>query len=318
MISLGLVGFGKHVRETLLPSLQMFDEASVVAACDPVLNRFRSLSSGIEIFDRWEAMLERAELDGVIVGATPQVNMDVIRESHRRGLPIFVEKPLCRDGIEGNELLLRMDSGLHLGVGHNFSYAPAFVNVFSKLERASSFPVMMASLEYMTSKPVGDRWGLDDPIRAMLLTNATHALDLLLMYDGSLSLDGAACSRSGSRIAISVQLVTSGGALFNLIVSNGAPHFSFRLRVLGNQGQSALVDCLRQCELEIPRPGQRVIEVWKSSELQSVLELAGYRQELALFCESIGDETARHRVLAHSRRAVKCMILIDEIIAAVS
>lgn len=318
MLAFGLVGYGEHVRTSILPALRLVKGVRIAAVCDPFLEEPHDLPDGATSFTSFESMIATCDLDAVFVGATPDVNFDVIHNCHSIDLPVFVEKPLCTSSRKGRALLALIDNGLILGVGHNFSHAPVFLEVARRFKEVEAFPLLAGSLEYTSAKPVGDRWDLSDPLRAMLLTNATHALDLLLMFDDSLLVKHASCSTSGGRIAISVNLLASTGAVVHLFISNGAPHFSLRLRLLGGNGTSAIVDSLRAAEFEFPGQASRSVEVWKASELQSSHYLAGYSQEIALFCRALTNIDSRRQLLAQTRRAVRCAELIDAIIDSIS
>lgn len=317
MQKIGMIGYGRHARQTLLPAATIHNNAQVVAIYDP-LNTTNPLPPQVNSFSSSiSEVVNAADTSAIIVAATPQVNLEVIKMCHMRQLPIFVEKPLCASASALSEIRKMLNEGLLLAVGHNFSYAPAFQAAKAWLTSSDDpSSILSASLEYVSSKPSGDRWNLGDPTRAMLLTSATHVFDLILMLAGDVRVKYASKAAHDRFLTVSLLVESLSGALFSVTLSNAAPHFSFRLSVLSSDGTRIEVPDTRSCQMEQPGSSRRHLQSWTASTLESSLHLSGYAREMESFLSSLEDSSARNQVLEHTMRALRSTELVEETLRA--
>lgn len=97
-LHLGVVGFGRLVRDYYLPALRLFAGVRVVAVVDPLPESRRTANKRLpdaEIYADHHRMLDRARLDGVVVASPPSTHLEIWTDTAGHGIPTFVEKPLA-------------------------------------------------------------------------------------------------------------------------------------------------------------------------------------------------------------------------------
>ena len=96
-LQLGVVGFGKLVRDYYLPALRVLEGVQVAAVVDPLSESRRAAKkrlSKVETFADYRAMIEQVRLDGVLVASPPSTHLEIWTGTAGHGIPTFVEKPL--------------------------------------------------------------------------------------------------------------------------------------------------------------------------------------------------------------------------------
>src|SRR4051794_21543684 len=96
LLKIGLIGCGEHSRENLVPSVWSLDAAQVVSVCDSdnsVAQMTAAKFSGARVELNFEAMINRRDVDAVIVAATPQIHYTAAMLAIQSGIHVFVEKP---------------------------------------------------------------------------------------------------------------------------------------------------------------------------------------------------------------------------------
>jgi predicted dehydrogenase len=96
-VRIGIVGFGRMAREYHLPALKRIDRAQVVAVAD-TKTRLESAARkhGIEqFFTDYQEMLEKVELDAVLVCTPPWLHRKPVEICAQKGVAVFCEKPMA-------------------------------------------------------------------------------------------------------------------------------------------------------------------------------------------------------------------------------
>jgi predicted dehydrogenase len=96
-LRLGVVGFGKVVRDYYLPALNRIAGARIAAIADPLPDSRRAATAQLQnvaVYPSHGSMLDHADIDAVLVASPPSTHYDVWNDSAAKGLPAFVEKPL--------------------------------------------------------------------------------------------------------------------------------------------------------------------------------------------------------------------------------
>lgn len=103
----GVIGYGfigrRHVN-----TLKSFEESDCVAVCDIHPKRreeAKVLYPDMEIYDNAEELLEKAEIDGVIIAANNNQHKDLAIKAARAGKHIIVEKPVAMSVEELDEMI---------------------------------------------------------------------------------------------------------------------------------------------------------------------------------------------------------------------
>lgn len=94
---------------------------------------------GVKGSDRYEEALADG-LEGAVIASTTETHFPLAREFLRRGIHVFVEKPIAADPAEAEALIeLARKNGLLLQVGHIERFSP----VFRRASRSVNAPVSM-------------------------------------------------------------------------------------------------------------------------------------------------------------------------------
>lgn len=117
-----------HVWPNLV-ALARGDLGSLVAAADPdprLRERLEGTHGGVATHPTYEALLERADLDAVLVFADNRTSAELGVRALRRGLPVMIEKPMAAD-LAGADALLAAGraSGLPLMIDWPTAWRPA-------------------------------------------------------------------------------------------------------------------------------------------------------------------------------------------------
>jgi predicted dehydrogenase len=136
-LRIGVVGLGLIAQVAHLPTLRLRRERYEVAAlCDLSES---ALDFGLESFPQarttrdWRELVE-LDLDALLV-LTPGSHAPIAVEAARRGLHVFVEKPMCFSVEEGREMIAAAEeAGVVLMVGYMKRYDPAYERLLQELE----------------------------------------------------------------------------------------------------------------------------------------------------------------------------------------
>jgi predicted dehydrogenase len=105
MLRTGLIGAGK-MGISHLAILGAHPRVEVAAVCDSALYLTSALrkQTGLATFKDYRKMIDAAALDCVFVATPTASHYDAAEYALRRGLHVFVEKPLCLDPAESRRL----------------------------------------------------------------------------------------------------------------------------------------------------------------------------------------------------------------------
>jgi len=125
-LSVGVVGLG-YWGPNLVRNFHAHADCRLKAVCDLSEERrlhMASLYPEAETFADFDAMLEEAELDAVVVAVPVQAHYELARKCLEAGKHVLIEKPMASSVRECEELIqLAEKKGLTLMVGHTFLYS---------------------------------------------------------------------------------------------------------------------------------------------------------------------------------------------------
>ncbi|ADX74556.1 putative dehydrogenase [Pseudarthrobacter phenanthrenivorans Sphe3] len=137
-LRVGLVGTGwvAHQHVAGYKSVSASNVA-VVAACDPREDVLEEFASRYSIPGRYVSateMLEREELDAVVLLTPPAIRDEVIYPALERGKHLLIEKPFAVTGAKAAEYVTAADAaGVQLAVSQNFRWFPEMQWLASRL-----------------------------------------------------------------------------------------------------------------------------------------------------------------------------------------
>jgi predicted dehydrogenase len=133
MIKMGLVGVGK-MGISHLAILGAHPQVDVVAICDSAtyITSVLRKHSGVSTYKDLGKMLKECELDGLFIATPTSSHFDLAKTALEKGLHLFVEKPLCLNAEQSEQLAkLAMEKHCVNQVG----YHNRFIGTFREMQR---------------------------------------------------------------------------------------------------------------------------------------------------------------------------------------
>jgi len=167
-LRIGIAGAGRVFERLYLPALMERRELTVVGVAEPRLERFAQVPPTAVRTGSLEELLDRAEVDGLMVLTPPSRHALDARAAMTRGLPVLVEKPMAGSSAEVEELRAAGAAGL---------LTPAFTRRYWQAYRAAAAdgPAWDVSIR-LRSDPAG--WDAVEGGGTPLEDLAPHVLDL--------------------------------------------------------------------------------------------------------------------------------------------
>jgi predicted dehydrogenase len=241
------IGFGRF----LLKTLAAMDNVLPVAVADRNSSEGESMarSYGIRAYRQAGEMLEKEDLDGLVVAVSPRAREAIIKDAAERGIPMFVEKPWAASNSQAARLAdLCQRTGAPVMTGFSFRYLPAVVRL-QHLLNESLGPVRVLQAQYLGGWLPGPEAWLWDPGDGggFFNENSCHLFDTVNAVVGeapaSLEARGGSFRNSPSPDAATVTILYPSGAVAGLVVGGiGVPAMQDfpRMEVWADQGQAIL------------------------------------------------------------------------------
>ena len=191
-LKIGIAGAGGQGRKHFLNCLRM-KNTKVIAVADTsksVLSKISKL--GIRTYQDYREMIEKNELDAVIISLPNYLHRDCCILSSERGCDILVEKPVGRNFEEGKQIADHVRrSGVNLMVGMCHRFIRGCQELKEAIDERTFGQIEFASALFFTGPfTSGDRrvseW-IFDPDRiggGALLDAGCHLIDLFLWFFG--------------------------------------------------------------------------------------------------------------------------------------
>jgi len=169
--------------------------ARLVACADIALERAEALAGtapGAIATADWEAVVERADVDIVIVATTHNALAEITRAAIKAGKDVFVEKPAARNTRELEPVIEAAErSGKLVRVGFNHRYHPALLKARELYEAGALGEMMFVRGRYGHGGRLGyeKEWRADPVLSGggELLDQGTHLIDLARCFLGEFS-----------------------------------------------------------------------------------------------------------------------------------
>jgi UDP-2-acetamido-3-amino-2,3-dideoxy-glucuronate N-acetyltransferase len=212
--------------------------------CDPAESgraMARQIHPGLEVASTYEQALSRSDVDAVAIATPAATHYSLAKAALHAGKDVFVEKPLCLDMREGNELVqLAEELGKVLMVGHLLQYHPCVEALHAILARGD-----LGKLHYITS----NRLNLGKIRREenALWSFAPHDISVILSLAGGQLPEQVRCS-GGVYLSHGVADTTltamrfAGGIRSHIFVTWLNPFKEQKLTVVGSAGIAVFDD----------------------------------------------------------------------------
>jgi predicted dehydrogenase len=222
----------------------------LVAVCDSsrfLLKSFQAYCP-IEVFTDYREMIESVDLDFVIISTPPASHVEIVDACARRGLAMFVEKPLASDWRAGQAVAdLAIKKQLVNQVGYVNRFNEIFQSVKDLLDRGLLGKLVHFSCDMhaaTVTRPSSVGWRSSSSEGGCLRDFGSHGVDLVTFLLGRPeSLSGTIIKRVFSRevddVVSSTFLYKNGlsGRLFVDWTDSSYRKPSYRFEVAGENGR---------------------------------------------------------------------------------
>lgn len=187
-VEIGFVGTGGMARSHL-GKLKEMEEVEIVALCDVAEERVQEAASefGGRTYTDYRRMIDEVEMDGLYVCVPPFAHDEVEILAARKGIHLFVEKPVVMDLEKGLEILAAIEkAGVISSVGYQLRHTPMVQGAKRFLENRE---IAMISANRWGGVP-GDEnhwWRVYEKSGGQLVEMATHQVDMMRQLAGDVA-----------------------------------------------------------------------------------------------------------------------------------
>ena len=136
----GVIGIGHQATQDHIPAIQESSRASLVALCDlnfSVLEPYND--EGITVYKDYQLMLDKEELDFVVVATPHDTHAPIVEAAARKGVNVLKEKPFARNLKEAVRLKNVCEKGgIQLMTTLQRRFNPVYTTVSRQLEQVGS------------------------------------------------------------------------------------------------------------------------------------------------------------------------------------
>jgi predicted dehydrogenase len=246
----GLIGFGR-MGITHFSILNTHPQVKFTSVCDSSRQMLKIVRKqlGLETFDDYQTMLERSQLDFVIISTPTGQHAQQVKDSIRRGLPVFVEKPFTLNQRQGQEVLELLGAKPVVNqVGYVNRYNDIFAFTRELVQRGElgellSFRMEMHSPTVLKGGSSGWREKRSEG-GGCLYDMASHGIDLINFIVGLPDKVSGSVMRSiysrGVEDAVTTTFLYKNGLFGNLLVNWSDASFrkpTYKFEVFGRSGK---------------------------------------------------------------------------------
>ena len=177
---IGVIGTGWWATYAHLPSLTSYERAEVVAIADPSPERLAAAGEHFGIaaqYADYRAMLDRGDLDGVVVATPHATHHAIATDVLRRGIPIMLEKPMVLKACDARQLVdLADQQGVPLVIGYPYHFVDQHARLRARIAEGALGQLQLTHslfasmvLEYYRANPQGYadvfKWEVTGPLQ---------------------------------------------------------------------------------------------------------------------------------------------------------
>jgi predicted dehydrogenase len=229
-VRLGLIGLGM-MGKAHLKVIQASSDVVAVAATDPTpAARAYAEANGLMAYERYEAMLDREKLDGVIVASPNAEHVPTGLACIARGIAVLIEKPLS-ETLQGATALCAASEakGVPILVGHHRRHNPLVQRVRQAVAEGLIGRPSMVQISSLFLKPASYfdlAWRKEPGAGGTILINLIHEIDLVRFIFGEIetlqAMTSSAIRGNPVEDTVAVALRFTNGALGTISLSDTA------------------------------------------------------------------------------------------------
>ncbi len=241
-IRLGLIGFGRHMSEKLIPALKTLPEVELVyGSCrtQQTLDRMKAELNLQAVTTNWLDMMSKDKIDAVIVAATPWVHEQVAKKAIETGIHAFIEKPLTLTLSKMKEIaaLVANQPQIVTAEGFNFQYVGMM-----KDNRYPEIPHAL-KLHCASKGPQKPIWETHSVSKSFLYAVLIHPISVVsFLYGDPSEVQITHLSSDGSKLNGEIQFLFTAHQIVKLDFNNHANCFEFRIDLTDNMGIKHVID----------------------------------------------------------------------------
>jgi predicted dehydrogenase len=299
-LRIAVVGVG-HLGQHHARILASFPEVKLVGVVDADPDQAAAVAKKLHTkpYDRFEPLLD--QVDAVSVVTPTSFHHHVASQFLRRGVPVLVEKPVCKTVEEADDLIeLARAADVPLQVGHIERFNPAF-------EELSRRPITPAFIE---AERHGPFTGRSTDIGAVL-DLMIHDLDLILSLVRSPAKEVSAIGASvfgGHEDMVNARVVFESGSVAHVTASRISARPKRRLRIWASEGYAGIDFVSRKLSLvqvsdQVRRHGLRVDKMDPAARSRLKDEVFGRHLEVL----NVDGDRKGDQLTAELRHFLECV-----------
>lgn len=272
-VRLGFIGAG-GIAGFHLQNLKEVPEAKVVAFADPNLDAAKKraqeaglpVREGETVFTDWQAMLERVEMEGVVILSPHAYHFEQILAALKRGLAVLCEKPMVITSEQARKVIAAAkERGKPVVVSYQRRFQSAFRFIREQVRKGAlgEITFVEATIAQDWQQLTDGTWRQVPELSGggMLMDSGSHMVDFVLWTMPSKpTMVTAVVNRCGTSVDINavVGVQFEGEGIGVLVAMGNFTHFAERYIFVGAEGAIWLAD--GQVVWEVAGKGRRVIE----------------------------------------------------------
>lgn len=189
MKKIGFIGYGLRSRTMMKAFSGIGAEMEVAAIADPCCRKLQKTLEddpyfqGTRYYETAEEMLESEKLDGVMIGTRCNLHTQYAKMVFEKGLPLFLEKPVCIDRTQYDELVCASEGRRSNVV---VSFPLRFTCIVQEMKRLVDAGELgdVVTVQAINNVPYGNvyyhSWYRDSTITGgLFLQKSTHDIDYI-------------------------------------------------------------------------------------------------------------------------------------------
>jgi len=184
-LRVGLLGCGSYGHRHVQNLLALPGEAALVAFCDRHDWKARAYADqytggAASVFTDHVSMLDRADLDLLIVALPPYGHTDEVEQAAARGVHLLVEKPIALTSEQGWCMVDAAEqAGIKTQVGFMLRFGAAIEQMKTLLDSGEAGRPGLMTARYFCNALHADWWRVREKSGGQLVEQAIHIFDLL-------------------------------------------------------------------------------------------------------------------------------------------
>ena len=191
IIKFGLIGAGA-IAQTHVQAFEHLTEGELVAVCDTREEAANATADArkCSAFTCIDEMLEKSELDAVIICTPPSTHEDIATKCMEQGLHVLCEKPLAIDSESAREMVNAAKThGVTFTMASKFRYVKDVIETKAIISSGVLGDIVLFENTFTGKVDMTSRWNSDPKISGggVLVDNGTHSVDIIRYLLGPLA-----------------------------------------------------------------------------------------------------------------------------------